>query len=119
MVVGSLTSSISGIWLNPTLALSREDLFYAMEMGERLLIGFPLSIKTEFFGVMMIEETSDARRFRQKRVEIIKGIAQQLAMSIQNEQFQLETVARERLEYEFNLARQIQQTFLPRKNAGT
>jgi len=77
------------------------------------LIGFPLKIKSEFFGVILIEETSEARRFRQKRIEIINGIAQQLAMSIQNENLQLETVARERLEYEFHLARQIQQTFLP------
>ncbi|MFN2216256.1 MAG: GAF domain-containing protein [Anaerolineales bacterium] len=115
MVVGSINSSAPDSWLKPELAESKEDLFYAMELGEHLLIGFPLSIKSDFFGVMMIEETSDVRRFRQKRVEIIKGIAQQLAMSIQNEQYQLETSARERLEYEFNLARQIQQTFLPEK----
>jgi len=113
MVVGSINSSEPDSWLTPALSDSKEDLFYAMELGEQLLIGFPLSIKSDFFGVMMIEESSEARRFRQKRVDIVKGIAQQLAMSIQNEQFQLETAARERLEYEFNLARQIQQTFLP------
>ncbi len=112
-VIGSLKSKAPESWLCPDLALSKEDSFYAMEMGENLLIGFPLKIKTEFFGVILIEETSEARRFRQKRVEIIHGIAQQMAMSIQNENFQLETVARERLEYEFHLARQIQQTFLP------
>jgi serine phosphatase RsbU (regulator of sigma subunit) len=112
-VIGSLKSKSPESWFCPELALSKEDSFYAMEMGENLLIGFPLKIKTEFFGVILIEETSEARRFRQKRVEIITGIAQQVAMSIQNENLQLETVARERLEYEFHLARQIQQTFLP------
>jgi len=112
-VISSLKSKAPDSWLNPELALSKEESFYAMEMGENLLIGFPLKIKTEFFGVIVIEETSEARRFRQKRVEIIIGIANQLAMSIQNENLQLETVARERLEYEFHLARQIQQTFLP------
>ena len=112
-VIGLLKSNIPESWLCPDLALTKEDSFYAMEMGEKLLIGFPLLIKTEFFGVMVIEETSEARRFRQKRIDIIIGIAQQVAMSIQNEQLQLETVARERLEYEFHLARQIQQTFLP------
>ncbi|HBG74122.1 MAG: hypothetical protein A2X25_08000 [Chloroflexi bacterium GWB2_49_20] len=113
LVVGSLKSNNPEAWLCPDLALSKEDSFYAMEMGEKLLIGFPLMIKAEFFGVMVVEETSEARRFRQKRIEIISGIAQQLAMSILNEQLQLETVARERLDYEFHLARQIQQTFLP------
>ena len=112
-VISSLKSNSPESWLFAELALSKEDSFYALEMGERLLIGFPLKIKTEFFGVMVIEETSEARRFRQKRIEIIIGIAQQLAMSIQNEELQLETVARERLEYEFHLARQIQQTFMP------
>lgn len=112
-IVGLLNSNDPEAWLLPELALTKEDSFYAMEMGEKLLIGFPLMIKTEFFGVMVIEETSQARRFRQKRIDIIIGIAQQVAMSIQNEQLQLETVARERLEYEFHLARQIQQTFLP------
>jgi phosphoserine phosphatase RsbU/P len=115
MVIGSIDLSEPDSWLTPTLSDSKEDLFYAMEMEENLLIGLPLSIKSDFFGVMMIEESSKARRFRQKRVDIVKGIAQQLAMSIQNEQFQLETAARERLEYEFNLARQIQQTFMPEK----
>ena len=114
-VIGSLKSKTPESWLCPDLALSKEDSFYAMEMGENLLIGFPLKIKTEFFGVIVVEETSEARRFRQKRVEIINGIAQQVAMSIQNENLQLQTVARERLEYEFHLARQIQQTFLPQQ----
>lgn len=114
-IIGLLKSNDPGGWLMPELALTKEESFYAMEMGEKLLIGFPLMIKTEFFGVMIIEETSEARRFRQKRIDIIIGIAQQVAMSIQNEQLQLETVARERLEYEFHLARQIQQTFLPEK----
>ena len=112
-VIGSLKSKAPESWFSPELALSKEDSFYAKELGENLLIGFPLKIKSEFFGVILIEETSEARRFRQKRIEIINGIAQQLAMSIQNENLQLETVARERLEYEFHLARQIQQTFLP------
>ena len=112
-VIGLLKSNDPEAWLSPDHALTKEDSFYAMEMGEKLLIGFPLSIKSEFFGVMVIKETSEARRFRQKRIDIIVGIAQQVAMSIQNEQLQLETVARERLEYEFHLARQIQQTFLP------
>jgi serine phosphatase RsbU (regulator of sigma subunit)/putative methionine-R-sulfoxide reductase with GAF domain len=112
-VVGSLNSGTPDAWLSPDLALSKEDSFYKMEMGEQLLIGFPLKIKFEFFGVMVIKETSEARRFRQKRVEILNGIAHQLAMSIQNEVLQVETVARERLDYEFQLARQIQQTFLP------
>ncbi len=81
--------------------------------GERLMMAFPLSIKNDLFGVMLIEEVSGGRRFRERRLEILTGIAQQVALAAQNDRLQLEMVMRERLEYEVQLARQIQQTFIP------
>jgi serine phosphatase RsbU (regulator of sigma subunit)/putative methionine-R-sulfoxide reductase with GAF domain len=85
----------------------------AFSSGERLMMAFPLSIKTDIFGVMLIEEASGGRRFRERRLEILTGIAQQVALAAQNDRLQLEMVVRERLEYEVQLARQIQQTFIP------
>lgn len=81
--------------------------------SERLLIGVPLSIKNDIFGVLLVEEAENARRFRSRRIEIINGIAQQAALAIQNDLLQQEMVVRERLETEVQLARQIQQTFIP------
>ncbi len=81
--------------------------------AERLLMAVPLSIKNDLFGVMLIEETENGRRFRSRRIEIINGIAQQAALAIQNDLLQQEMVVRERLETEVQLARQIQQTFIP------
>ncbi len=81
--------------------------------AERLLIAVPLCIKNDIFGVMLIEEDENARRFRSRRLEIINGIAQQAALAIQNDLLQQEMVVRERLETEVQLARQIQQTFIP------
>ena len=81
--------------------------------ADRLLIAVPLSIKHDIFGVMLIEEDENARRFRSRRLEIITGIAQQAALAIQNDLLQQEMVVRERLETEVQLARQIQQTFIP------
>lgn len=81
--------------------------------SDRLLIAVPLSIKSDIFGVMLIEEDENARRFRSRRLEIINGIAQQAALAIQNDLLQQEMVVRERLETEVQLARQIQQTFIP------
>ncbi|MCC7117011.1 MAG: GAF domain-containing protein [Anaerolineales bacterium] len=83
--------------------------------AERLLMAVPLSIKNDLFGVMLIEEADRARRFRNRRLEIITGIAQQVALAIQNDLLQQEMVSRERLETEVQLARQIQQTFIPSK----
>lgn len=81
--------------------------------ADRLLMAVPLSIKNDHFGVMLIEETENGRRFRSRRIEIINGIAQQAALAIQNDLLQQEMVVRERLETEVQLARQIQQTFIP------
>lgn len=94
----------------PCLPHEVEELTYS---EERLLIALPLIVKGEIFGVMLAEEAIGGRRFRARRLEILNGIAQQVALSIQNDLFQREMVARERLETEIQLARQIQQTFIP------
>lgn len=85
---------------------------------ERLLIGFPLSVKGEVLGAMLIEEEepvkgSTSLHIREKRIEIVKGITQQAAVAIKNELLQQEAVNSERMERELQLAREIQNTFLP------
>jgi sigma-B regulation protein RsbU (phosphoserine phosphatase) len=113
MVVGLLASEISDDRIDLELARTEQETYYALQSGDHLLIGFPLMVKNDKFGVMLVEEDADARRFRQKRVEIVTSIAQQVALSIQNEHLQKEMVTRERFEHEIHLARQIQKTFLP------
>ncbi len=78
-----------------------------------LLFAVPIAVKDALYGVMLIEEAEGGLRFRARRLEIITGIAQQAALAIQNDLLQKEMVVRERLETEVQLARQIQQTFLP------
>lgn len=94
----------------PCLPEEVEALTYS---EERLLIALPLMVKGEVFGVLLAEEAVGGRRFRARRLEILNGIAQQVALALQNDLFQVEMVARERLEMEVHLARQIQQTFIP------
>ena len=48
-----------------------------------------------------------------RRIEIIQGIAQQVALAIQNDIYKKEMVETERMEREFQLARESQKTFLP------
>lgn len=113
MIVGVLTPAIAEDWIDPVLAHNDQETTYALQTSEHLLIGFPLIIRNDFFGAMIIQEEADDLRFREKRIEIINGITQQVAMSIQNDQLKQEMVARERFEHEIQLARQIQRTFLP------
>ena len=77
------------------------------------LFAVPIAVKDLLYGVMLIEEAPGGLRFRARRLEIITGIAQQAALAIQNDLLQKEMVVRERLETEVQLARQIQQTFIP------
>jgi sigma-B regulation protein RsbU (phosphoserine phosphatase) len=82
-------------------------------------LGIPLAVKDEVLGVMLLaepQEASDALRpnySQEKRLEIITGIAHQAALTIQNERLQQARLSSERLERELELAREIQQTFIP------
>jgi serine phosphatase RsbU (regulator of sigma subunit) len=78
-----------------------------------LLYAIPIAVRNDLYGVFLIEEAPGGLRFRARRLEIITGIAQQAALAIQNDLLQKEMVVRERLETEIQLARQIQQTFIP------
>ncbi|OGO23341.1 MAG: hypothetical protein A2Y54_11125 [Chloroflexi bacterium RBG_16_51_16] len=89
--------------------MSKSDI----ESAPRLLLAVPVVIKNDPFGVLFLEESGNSRRYRTRRNEIITGMAQQMALAIQNDRLQQEIVARERLETEASLARQIQQTFIP------
>jgi len=94
---------------------SAEELEAVTNSDDRLLVALPLMLKGETFGVLLVEETIGGRRFRNRRLEILNGVAQQIALAIQNDLFQKEMVSRENLETEVQLARQIQETFIPKQ----
>jgi sigma-B regulation protein RsbU (phosphoserine phosphatase) len=82
------------------------------------LMGFPLSIKGNVLGIMLIEDVDQRSHglwshIRERRTEILTGITQQAAVAIQNDILQRDVLERERLEREMQLAREIQSTFLP------
>ncbi len=77
-----------------------------------LLIAFPLSVKDETFGVLLAQDNNVSIN-RERRFELLWGISQQASLAIQNDIINKEINERQRLEREFHLARQIQQTFLP------
>ncbi len=77
-----------------------------------LLIGFPLSAKDEMFGILLAQDNNISTN-RERRFELLWGISQQASLAIQNDIINKEISERQRLEREFHLARQIQQTFLP------
>ena len=52
---------------------------------EPFLFAVPIAVKGALYGVMLVEEAAGGLRFRNRRLEIITGIAQQVALAIQND----------------------------------
>lgn len=77
-----------------------------------LLMGFPISVKDEIYGVLLAQDNNFATN-RERRFELLSGITQQASLAVQNDRLNQEMLDRQRLEREFQLAREIQQTFLP------
>lgn len=89
-----------------------------LTLQSSLLFAYPLAVKGEFLGVMLTQERENSGEIivyqsRSRRQEITIGITQQAALAIQNDRLQREVVERERIERELQLAREIQQSFLP------
>jgi sigma-B regulation protein RsbU (phosphoserine phosphatase) len=81
--------------------------------GAHRLVAVPLATHTGQYGVMLAKERGTSPAFQLRRLEILNGIAQQISMAIQNDFSRRELLDRERLDREMQLARQIQQAFLP------
>jgi serine phosphatase RsbU (regulator of sigma subunit)/putative methionine-R-sulfoxide reductase with GAF domain len=85
------------------------------DIPEPVLILFPLYITDDDYGFLIVLESGEGHELREKKVEIIKGVAQQLSIAIQNESLKKEMVKQERVRREIQLAQEIQKTFLPEK----
>ena len=81
--------------------------------NQDLFISIPLVVKGELYGMLTAVDSSNTPQYREKRLEIINGVSQQIAIAMQNEKLRLETIRREHIEQEFKLAKKIQQAFLP------
>jgi GAF domain-containing protein len=83
-----------------------------LQMPHPALMGFPLAMKDDIFGVLLALDKNFTSN-RERRFELIGGISQQASLAIQNDLFNRQMIERQQLEREFQLAREIQQTFLP------
>jgi len=102
-------------WLkiNHQLIFQKQDDY---QISEPLLMVFPLHIQAEISGFMLVREAEEAFENREKKIEILNGIARQISVAVQNVQLKNEVVDRERIRREFQFAQEIQRTFLPKDN---
>lgn len=83
------------------------------ESGEGQLIALPLRIKGELIGIMTAEDLDGDARFAPYHRAILTGIANDVSLALENARLYQQTLQQERLQRELELARSIQQSFLP------
>jgi len=72
-----------------------------------------LMVWGEMMGVLVVDAPDADAELSDRRINILAGVAQQTATAIQNVRLQVESVERQKLEQELQLAHQIQASFLP------
>ena len=102
-------------WLKQKEYKILEDKEAALEIEQDVQFLYPLQDREEFYGVMLVTDSREQFEYREKRIDILNGVAQQLDLAFQNEHLKEEMVGREMLQKEFQLARDIQKAFLPEK----
>ncbi len=100
-------------WVTFSSMITLDDQQNQLRDSRDWLLGFPLFIKGEFYGVMVAEEKNVPVSFQAKRIELLNGVSQQIALAIQDDRLKRDMIDRERMEKEVQLARQIQKSFLP------
>jgi serine phosphatase RsbU (regulator of sigma subunit) len=79
------------------------------------LIGFPLIAKGTLVGAMLVDRTGPGELMDERRVNILAGTAQQIALALETARLQDEATERQRLERELEVAQGIQHSFLPQQ----
>ncbi|MEP7288130.1 MAG: GAF domain-containing protein [Chloroflexota bacterium] len=79
------------------------------------LIGFPLIAKGNLVGAMLVDRTEPGELMSHRRVNILVGTAQQVALAVETAHLQEQVTERQRLERELEVARGIQHSFLPQQ----
>lgn len=88
--------------------------FARQEQGEPPpLVAVPMLVMGDVLGVMLVEEAGKSHHLRDRRLELITGIAQQAALAVQNDRLLEERAQRERLERELQFAHELQEAFMP------
>ncbi|HEY7428381.1 MAG TPA: SpoIIE family protein phosphatase, partial [Gemmataceae bacterium] len=65
------------------------------------------------FGVIQLDTQDRSKKFTEEDLKLLWGVAYQAAIAMDNARLHMEVVARERLQRDLDLARRVQQSFLP------
>ncbi|MGQ9811438.1 MAG: SpoIIE family protein phosphatase, partial [bacterium] len=101
---------------NPVIVpnVSRDERYLAVRESTQSEVVVPLMVGDRIVGIINLEsDRLDA--FTDEHVNLIKTFGSQAAISIERAKLHADQIEKERLESEIQLARQIQQSFLPQR----
>jgi serine phosphatase RsbU (regulator of sigma subunit) len=67
------------------------------------------------FGVIQVDTQDRGKRFHKEDLNLLAGVANQASIALENARLHADVVARERLQRDLELARQVQRSFLPER----
>jgi serine phosphatase RsbU (regulator of sigma subunit) len=82
-------------------------------LGMHAPFALPLLVWGDVMGALVVDTHDGSALLSGRRFNLLSGVAQQTATAIQNARLSIESVERQKLERELDLARQIQVSFLP------
>ena len=82
-------------------------------LAKSSLLILPVAIKGELVAIMSVDCSGPIRRFTQRRLGILTGIASQAAIAVENDRLLREAAEQARMKQELEVARRIQTSFLP------
>jgi GAF domain-containing protein len=77
------------------------------------ILALPLIAKGALLGVMLVDHQSVGERADQRRMNILTGTAQQFSLAMETGRLQADSMLREKMEKELEVAQGIQRSFLP------
>jgi sigma-B regulation protein RsbU (phosphoserine phosphatase) len=77
------------------------------------LLALPLVVRNEVVGMMGVDYAASVRRFGERWMSILSGIANQAALAVESSRLLEEAAEQVRMKQELEVARRIQSSFLP------
>jgi serine phosphatase RsbU (regulator of sigma subunit)/putative methionine-R-sulfoxide reductase with GAF domain len=93
------------------LPFAPDRLVQALRLDQPIVL--PLRARAEIVGALVVDRGTRDLMLNQRRLNILTGIASQTAVAIENVHLMADLAARQLLEKELDVAREIQKSFLP------
>lgn len=87
----------------------------ARRLEDTSLTALPLRIQERLLGVLLVAHPERGSDLPERRMNILAGIAHQIALAIEADQFYKQAIRQQRTERELELAREIQASFVPER----